>query len=166
MSVKPISRSEVNSSNSDDLDVESEQESSAQSDINSGLDSGSDSDSDSGSGSGGFIKPDSLLNKFTIWSTNFLSGDILSKSEVKRYYPYAVFLVVLAFLYITHIFSVQQLYREHSKLTSEIKDLRAKSLTITSYKMQATRHSNIIKMLDERGSELQESLTPNVVIEK
>ena len=111
-------------------------------------------------------KHSSSLHKFILWTKNVLSGDILSNKEVKKHYSYVLFLLVLALLYITHIFSVQQLYREHSQLTRDIKDLRAKSLTISSYRMQATRHSNIIKMLEERGSALEESLTPNVVISK
>ncbi len=107
-----------------------------------------------------------FLHKFILWTQSILSGDVLSKSEVTKHYPYVVFLLVLALLYITHIFSVQELYREHSRLTREIKDLRSKSLTISSYRMHATRHSNIIKELQDRGSKLEESLTPNIVITK
>ena len=107
-----------------------------------------------------------FLHKLIMWTRNVLTGDILSKSEVKRHYPYVAFLLVLALLYITHIFSVQELHREHASLTKEVKDLRAKSLTMTSYRMQATRYSNIIKTLKERGSKLEESLTPNIVIAK
>lgn len=109
---------------------------------------------------------ETLMHKVIMWSTNVISGDILSKSEVKRHYPYVVFLLILAMLYITHIFSVQRLHREHSRLTAEVKNLRAKSLTITSYRMQATRQSSIVKMLKDKGSKLEESLTPNVIIEK
>ena len=112
------------------------------------------------------IAKDAGLHKFIVWTKNVLTGDILSKSEVKRHYPYVVFLLVLALLYITHVFSVQELHREHSRLTKEVKDLRAKSLTMTSYRMQSTRYSNIIKRLNDKGSELEESLTPNVVIAK
>lgn len=93
-----------------------------------------------------------------------LSGNILSKSEVRRAYPYMIFVACLMFLYIANIFYTQSVYREHSALTEEVKELRAKSMTIASDKMRATRQSNIMVELERRGIPLKESLTPNKVI--
>lgn len=93
-----------------------------------------------------------------------LSGNILSKSEVKRAYPYMIFVACLMFLYIANIFRTQYIYREHARLTEQVKELRAKSMTIASDKMKATRQSNILIELERRGIPLRESLTPNKVI--
>lgn len=93
-----------------------------------------------------------------------LSGNILSKSEVTRAYPYMIFVACLMFLYIANVFRTQYTYREHARLTEQVKELRAKSMTIASDKMRATRQSNIMVELRRRGIPLRESLAPNKVI--
>ncbi len=93
-----------------------------------------------------------------------LSGNILSRSEVRRAYPYMIFVVAFMFFYISNAFRTQHVYREHAALTEQVKELRSKSMTIASEKMQATRQSNIITELERRGIPLRESLTPNKVI--
>lgn len=93
-----------------------------------------------------------------------LSGNILSKSEVTRAYPYMIFIACLMFLYIANVFRTQYIYREHARLTEQVKELRAKSMTIASDKMQFTRQSNIMVELERRGIPLRESLAPNKVI--
>lgn len=93
-----------------------------------------------------------------------LSGNILSKSEVTRAYPYMIFVACLMFIYIANVFRTQYIYREHAQLTEQVKELRAKSMTIASDKMRATQQSNIMVELRRRGIPLRESLTPNKVI--
>lgn len=105
-------------------------------------------------------------SKFSEWMMTVLSGNILSKAEVKRTYPYLLFIAFLAFLYIGNVFRMQQLYRKQESLRTEVKELRAKSLTIASERMNATRQSNIIAEIERRGLPLKESLTPSEVIEK
>ncbi|MCL2560908.1 MAG: FtsL-like putative cell division protein [Rikenellaceae bacterium] len=99
------------------------------------------------------------------WSVaSVLTGSILSRSGVTRTYPFLVFVACLMFLYIANIFRTQYTYREYARLTEQVKELRAKSLTIASDKMRATRQSNIITELERRRIPLHESLTPNRVI--
>jgi galactokinase len=93
-----------------------------------------------------------------------LSGNILSRSEVRRAYPYMIFVVAFMFFYISNAFRTQHVYREHAALTEQVKALRSKSMTVASEKMQATRQSNIMVELARRGIPLRESLTPNKVI--
>lgn len=93
-----------------------------------------------------------------------LSGNILSKSEVRRAYPYMIFVACLMFLYIANVFRTQYIYRQHATLTEQVKELRAKSMTIASERMRATQQSNIMIELERRGIPLKESLTPNKVI--
>ena len=97
---------------------------------------------------------------------SLLSGNILSKTEVRRLYPYMLFLAFLMLLYISNVFRMQQLYRRHEALTKEVKELRAKSLTISAMRMNSTRQSEIIRELEVRGIDLQESLVPPKVIGK
>ncbi|MCC8035886.1 MAG: hypothetical protein LIO77_08175 [Rikenellaceae bacterium] len=95
-----------------------------------------------------------------------LSGNILSRQEVRRVYPYLLFIAFLAFVYIGNVFRMQQLYRRHERLTVEVRELRAKSMTIASEKMKATRQSNIIREIERRGIPLGESLAPNKTIQR
>ena len=97
---------------------------------------------------------------------SFLSGNILSHKEVSKTYPYLVFVAFLMFLYIGNIFSMQHLHRRHNALTKEVRELRTKSMTLASERMQATRQSNIVREIEKRGLQLKESTTPNKVIPK
>lgn len=105
-------------------------------------------------------------SRFGEYLMSVLSGNILSRSEVRKIYPYLLFIAFLAFLYIGNVFRMQRLHRKHDRLTVEVRELRAKSMTIAAVKMNATRQSNIIKEIGRRGLPLKESLTPNKVIEK
>lgn len=95
-----------------------------------------------------------------------LSGSILSRAEVKKQYPYMLFIAFLMMIYIGNVFKMQQLHRYHGRLSKEVKELRAKSLTISSQRVDATRQSQIIKELEARGIDLRESLVPPKVISK
>lgn len=102
----------------------------------------------------------------SILSGDVASGDVLAKKKMRRTYPLMIFVAALAFFYIYNVFRTQAVYREHSRLSEQVKELRAKSMTIASDKMRATRQSRIMEELDRRGIPLKESLTPNKVIPK
>ena len=80
-------------------------------------------------------------------------------------YPYVLFIAVLMFLYIANGYHIQKLHRRHDRISEQIKELRSRSLTLTSIRMTATRQSEI-KELEARGIPLQESLTPPKIIDK
>ncbi len=105
-------------------------------------------------------------SKWKEYIGSLLSGNILSKTEVRRLYPYMLFLAFLMLLYISNVFRMQQLHRRHDALVKEVKELRAKSLTISAMRMNSTRQSEIIRELEVRGIDLQESLVPPKVIGK
>ncbi|MCD7970718.1 MAG: hypothetical protein LUF87_10235 [Alistipes sp.] len=105
-------------------------------------------------------------NRVGAFVMSFLSGNILSRQEVRRVYPYLLFIAFLAFIYIGNVFRMQHLHRKHERLTTEVKELRAKSMTIASEKMRATRQSNIIREIERRGLPLRESLAPNKTIHR
>lgn len=108
------------------------------------------------------MKEKSTIKRFM---RGFVSGNVLSQPEVKRLMPYALFLAFLMLLYIGNGYRMQRLQRRYSKLNSEVKELRTKSLSINEMRMTATRRSEIIKALQERGIELEESVVPPKVIE-
>ena len=95
-----------------------------------------------------------------------LSGNILTRAEVRRRYPYIFFMALLMLLYIANGYHIQKLHRRHDKLTAQLKELRSRSLTLSSIRMTATRQSEIVRELQERGIPLHESLVPPQVIDK
>ena len=97
-----------------------------------------------------------------------LSGNILTRAEVRRMYTRArcCLYAVLMFLYIANGYHIQKLHRRHDRISEQIKELRSRSLTLSSIRMTATRESEIIKELEARGIPLQESLTPPKIIDK
>lgn len=105
-------------------------------------------------------------SRFEQYIGQVLSGNIFTRAEVRRQYPYMLFMALLMFLYIANIFHMQKLYRQHDRLNAQLKELRAKSLTISSERMMRTRQSEIVRELDRRGIPLRESVTPPQIIEK
>lgn len=95
-----------------------------------------------------------------------LSGSILTRSEVRRYYPYVLFITALMFLYIANGYHIQRLHRQSDRLEEQVKELRVRSLTISSLRMVATRQSEVMRALSERGIALEESVVPPKVVER
>ena len=106
------------------------------------------------------------VHPFERYVGQMLSGSFLMRAEVRRQYPYVLFMALLMFLYIANGFHIQKLHRRHDRLTEQVKELRARSLTVSSLRMISTRQSEIIRELELRGIPLEESLSPPKVIEK
>ncbi len=96
---------------------------------------------------------------------NIISGEILRRPGVRRQLPYAFFVVFLMLLYIANGYRNQHLQRQFSRLQSEVKELRTKSLSVNERRMTATRQSEVMRMLRERGIMLEESIVPPRVVE-
>lgn len=105
-------------------------------------------------------------SRFERYVKQILSGSILTNAEVQKHYPYILFMVLLAFLYIANGFHMQKLHRQHNRLSAQVKELRARSLTLSSQRMIATRQSEIIRAVEERGIPLEELLAPPKIIDK
>jgi len=105
-----------------------------------------------------------LPTKLKEFIASWISGNILSRSEVRRLYPYLLVMALLMLFYIANTFSIQKLYRRQTTLTRQVKELRSKSLTVSSLRMTSTRQSEIIKELRRRGIGLEELLEPPKVV--
>ncbi len=95
-----------------------------------------------------------------------LSGNILTRPEVRRAYPYLLYLALLMFLYIAYDYRVQALHRRHDQLSKQVETLRVRSITYASELMESTRRSKIIEEVESRGIPLQESLVPPKIIDR
>ncbi len=115
-----------------------------------------------------FAQPeeDRVASKTKAYIGMLLSGSILTRTEVRRSYPYLIFVAFLMLLYISSVFRMQQLHRREQELSRQVKELRAMSLELASERMNATRQSHIISELEERGIPLKESTDPPKIIAK
>ena len=95
---------------------------------------------------------------------DFLSGKILVREEVVRQFPYIILLTVLAFIYIGNQYHAEKIAIETGQLKREIKELRTRSISISSELLYMTNQIEISRLLNEKGIELQQATEPPVRI--
>lgn len=94
-----------------------------------------------------------------------LSGDIFGSQVLLKHLPYLVFLVFLALVYIAIGYAAEDSVRQINKDKAELKEMRSEYITIKSDLMYATKQSELIKILQEKGFQLEESFEPPKKIE-
>ena len=94
-----------------------------------------------------------------------INGNILSKKFIQKQYGLLIMIAILAFMYVDNRFYCETQLAKTIELKDKIKDVKYESLTISAQLMRISRQSNILKMIEERGIDLDESTTPPVVIE-
>jgi hypothetical protein len=70
-------------------------------------------------------------------------------------------------MYIGNRYHAEKVLRQNLKLQNEIKELRAEKITTASELMYSSKQSEVLKMVKEKGLELEESFDPpkRIVIE-
>lgn len=94
-----------------------------------------------------------------------MRGDIFGSEQLIKHLPYLGFLVFLGLIYIGIGFSAEGSVRQINKDKSELKEMRSEYITIKSDLMYATKQSELIKILHEKGLTLEESFQPPKKIE-
>lgn len=96
-------------------------------------------------------------------SGNFLkeliSGIVVSDVVVKNLW-YIILLTFLGAIYIANRFQAEKITRETSRLSREVRDLRAESLSTSSRLMSLSRQSEVYRLVRENGLGLEELKTP------
>ncbi len=95
-----------------------------------------------------------------------IDGSFLNSKNFIGQLPFILFLTFLAILYIANRYHAEKVVRETSKIRSEVKELRAEAITITSKLMNISKQSAVARLVKERGLELKESTEPPIVIKK
>jgi hypothetical protein len=98
-------------------------------------------------------KPGSFL-------TELLSGIIFSERIILRNLGYISLITFLATIYIGNRFHAEKITRETTKLMSEVKDLRAESLSTSADLMNISKQSEVVRLVKEKGLDLEELSTP------
>lgn len=94
-----------------------------------------------------------------------MSGDIFGSEQLIKHLPYLGFLVLLGLVYIGIGYSAEDSVRQINKDKAELKEMRSEFITIKSDLMYATKQSELIKILHEKGLVLEESFEPPKKIE-
>lgn len=97
---------------------------------------------------------------------SWLNGDKLRSQKIREQYPLIGLIVVLVFLYI--LMGYQSAKQQH-RLTDtkkEMLDAKFRYMTVSAQLTNATRQSQVLEALQQKGSSLQENSVPPVKIEK
>lgn len=89
-----------------------------------------------------------------------LSGTIYSEKIVLRNLWYIIFLTILGAIYIGNRFHAEKITRESSRLTREVKDLKAEALSTSANLMFVSKQSEVYRTVREKGLGLEELKTP------
>lgn len=97
---------------------------------------------------------------------DILNGNILNKESVTNQVPYILFLAFLAIMYIANKYRYDKLVSQSQQLQTEVKNLRAESITTAAQLMYISKQSEVSKLIQEKGLGLKESMVPPKKIER
>jgi hypothetical protein len=89
---------------------------------------------------------------------------VLTRDRVVRQLPFVFFITFLIILYIGNRYHAEKLIRQTLELQTELRELRAKSISTASELEFISRQSEVAKLVESRGLELQEAVAPPVKI--
>lgn len=102
-------------------------------------------------------KPKSQNGSFV---KELLSGTMISEKIILSNLGYITLITILLALYITNRFHAERITRETAKLSREVKDLKAESMSTSSDLMDLSRQSEVYRLVREKGLNLEELKTP------
>lgn len=94
-----------------------------------------------------------------------LSGEVFGSDKLIKHLPYGAFLVLVGLVYIAIGYAAEDMVRQINRHKSELKEMRSEYITIKSDLMYATKQSELVKILQQKGFKLEESLEPPKKIE-
>lgn len=99
-------------------------------------------------------------------SSGLFSGNVLYSKAVRRYYPFVFYCFALIMVYMGFRFAGHSLQREEISCRIELQHLRSKALIISTQRLEAVSHDNLIEEIERRGLDLKQHNTPPMVIDK
>lgn len=94
----------------------------------------------------------------------FLTGEILIKDEVAKFYNHVSYIALMFFLSIVTLFAALRLEMRCNELEREVELLHERSIRIKEQRYRHCSHSAIIERLERHGIELYDPLSPSDVI--
>jgi hypothetical protein len=91
---------------------------------------------------------------------SIFSGSLFSEKIILGNLPYLLLLTVMGALYIANRFHAEKIIRKTDLLEEEVKELRAEAMATTSELMYISKQSQVTKLVNRRGLELEELKEP------
>ncbi len=97
-----------------------------------------------------------------------LSGILVSDKIILRNIWYIILLTILGAIYIGNRFNAEKITRQTTRLSREVKDLKAEALSTSANLMSVSKQSEVFRMVREKGIGLEELRTPpyKLIIDK
>jgi hypothetical protein len=97
-----------------------------------------------------------------------IDGSLLAKDAVVKQLPFFLFLAFLAIVYIANRYHAEKIVGESTRLEQQMKEYRAKSMSISSELMFLSKQSGVMQMVERKGLGLKESVEPpqKIVVKK
>lgn len=95
---------------------------------------------------------------------SWLNGDLLRSKRLREQYPLIGLIVGLVFLYILTGYQAVKQQHRLSDTKKEMLDAKFRYMTISAQLTNTTRQSQVLEVLRENGSHLQENNIPPVKI--
>lgn len=98
---------------------------------------------------------------------DIIDGSVLTRENVVKQLPFILFLTFLGIIYIGNRYHAEKVTRKTTNLEQEMRDLRSEYITTAAELMNKSKQSQIKRMSDKYGLELEESFEPpkKIVIE-
>ncbi len=94
-----------------------------------------------------------------------LTGNILTRREVSKYYSHMIAIATLFFISIMVLFGSLHLDVRHNQLAEEVQMLRERSVRLKEVRSERTSQPAVLMELHSRGIKMDESKIPAIVIE-
>ena len=91
---------------------------------------------------------------------DLLDGNVLTRKAVLRQSRFILLLVLIAFISIANRNHAEKTVIRLNQLQGDVKELRAKSITISSDLVRISRQSEVVRLVNRYELELEENLEP------
>jgi len=108
-----------------------------------------------------FVSPGQELKeskKLTV--KELLGGGVFSREIVVRQIPFILFLFALLVFYIGNQYQGAKVMKKVMKVESRLKVLRNESVSTTFERMELSKQSEVVKMIEEKGLPLKQAVLP------
>ncbi|MFO7938867.1 MAG: FtsL-like putative cell division protein [Bacteroidales bacterium] len=97
-----------------------------------------------------------------------IDGSLLAKEAVVKQLPFFLFLAFMALFYIANRYHAEKIVGQSTRLEQQMKEYRAKSMSISSELMFLSKQSGVMQMIEHKGLGLKESVEPpqKIVVQK
>lgn len=113
-----------------------------------------------------FVNPrQELKESRRLTAKDLLGGGVLSREEVVSQIPFLLFLFVLLIFYISNQYQGARVMKNLMEVESRLKILKTESISVTFEKMEMSKQSEVIKLIEKKGLPLKEAVLPSYKIE-